>query len=109
MYKYNVKSDKSKKNDPPSLFEAAAKNDLYMMRVALDAGESLEERRSGDLMTPVHLAAFLGNMQFIRAAIEECPAVVWVFDRKKRRPIEHSQARNDFESADLLLGEMYPH
>ncbi|MDJ0922262.1 MAG: hypothetical protein QNI84_14130 [Henriciella sp.] len=90
------------------LFLAARNDDPAMMRQALLEGQSLREVRPEDGRTPTHEAAAFGSVEFLKAALEVEPDIVWVRDLRHRRPYEYAAARNDRISMRLIANTMYP-
>lgn len=101
------KDDKDRK-DPPDIFKAARDDNLYELQLALQDGQSL---RGGNLhtgLTPVHVAAMRGSVNFIRAAMEIDPETAWIQDNQLRMPFSHAAVRRDRQSMAYLHNAMYP-
>ena len=99
--------ESGKEHVPPDIFRAAENNDLEELAFALQSGQRLDHKREPDKMTPVHVAAALGHADFVWVLMEIHPQVAWMRDEMYRRPIEHSNARNDQVSAGYLKDAMF--
>lgn len=90
------------------LFEAARRDDVELMRRALNAGHSLAETRSGNGFTPLHIAALNGSNRFLAQALAHKSSDPWMRDDKGLLPLDHAELRRDRQAMRLLFDAMYP-
>lgn len=103
-----ARKDDKERREPPDIFRAAREDDLYELQLALQDGQTL---RGGNLqtgLTPVHVAAMRGSVNFIRAAMEHDPETAWIQDNQLRMPFNHAAVRRDRQSMAHLHNAMYP-
>lgn len=108
MLKARLMSGSGPKRKDSNLFIAARDNDLVHMAEGFDAGRRLDEQDDLNGMTPLHVAALNGSLEFIVAALEHETANVWIRDFDNRLAIDHSDARSERDIAKLFYDRMYP-
>lgn len=92
----------------PDIFRAAREDDVHELQAALRAGQSLRGARFETGLTPVHIAAMRGSVNFLRVAMEHDPQSSWVQDVQLRLPFAHAAVRKDRQSMAYLHNAMYP-
>lgn len=112
LNKRAVSTHEGSAKEEPDLFRAARQNDLAEMEAALNSGKCFTTLDPHTLMTPIHIAAIFGSLDFIVAAIETgTPEVHWAvchFDKAGNSPFEHALARRDFQTMAHLHNCRYP-
>lgn len=96
------------KREPPDIFRAAREDDVLEMELALQDGQSLSAAAESTELTPVHVAAMRGSVNFLRAAMAHDPNTAWMQDGQLRTPFDHAAARKDRQSMAYLHNAMYP-
>lgn len=86
------------------LYEACAVGDLPAMQRALNLNSSLLESRSSDGWTPLHLAAFFGQVKIAEALIDRGASVdSRSTNQMKNTPLHAAAAGGRTELVELLL------
>lgn len=106
MFSIMTKDDTGRKQ--PDIFNAAANDDPIEMNLALQGGQSLDDADPDGAGTPLHLAAKIGALEFIKAAVANGNFDPWILDRNGRTALDHSRARGAIEAQTLLFSVMYP-
>jgi hypothetical protein len=96
------------RKEGPDIFRAAREDDLYELRAALRDGQSLRVARLETGLTPIHVAAIRGSVNFLRVAMEHEPQAAWIQDVQLRLPFAHAAVRKDRQSMAYLHNAMYP-
>lgn len=94
--------------EKPDIFRAAREDDLYELRAALRDGQSLRMAYTATGLTPVHVAAMRGSVNFLRVAMQHDPQTAWIQDGQLRLPFAHAAVRKDRQSLAYLHNAMYP-
>ena len=92
----------------PDIFRAAREDDLRELQAALREGQSLRSAWLDTGLTPVHIAAIRGSVNFLRVAMEQDPQSAWIQDVQLRLAFAHAAVRKDRQSMALLHNAMYP-
>lgn len=94
------------RDELPDIFKAAREDNASLLRTALEAGQSLNQR-DDNWQTPLHVAALHGSRAFLKEAIGHHTANFWSFDRGGLRPLDLCWIKNDFDTHDLLQQATY--
>ncbi|RMA41582.1 ankyrin repeat domain-containing protein [Rhodophyticola porphyridii] len=90
----------------PNIFRAAENGDLDELQAALDDGQTLQDRKATQaFMTPVHVAAWHGQQDFVVRACEIDTAPANMQDGYGNFPIEYAMQRRD-ENALVALRDV---
>lgn len=108
MLRPRVMSGSGPKRVDPNLFIAARENDLGHLAAGFEAGKRLDEQDRFSGLTPLHVAALNGSLEFLVEALEHESANVWIRDFDNRLAIDHSDARSERDIAKLFYDRMYP-
>ncbi|MCD1628098.1 ankyrin repeat domain-containing protein [Seohaeicola saemankumensis] len=103
-----LQTDDGTKKEPPDIFRAAREDDLNELERALADGQSLDAAALDTHLTPVHVAAMRGSINFLEAAMMYNPQTAWMQDGQQRTPFDHAAARQDRQSMAHLHNAMYP-
>ncbi|MEM8772989.1 MAG: ankyrin repeat domain-containing protein [Pseudomonadota bacterium] len=109
MIKSNLMTDSGFADDEPDIFIAAERNDPYLMARAIQAGQSLDDRKGALAATPIHFACINGSYEFVEAAINGHEFDPWIKDGNGKRAIDHSIIRGDQDIISLLFEKMHGH
>jgi ankyrin repeat protein len=90
-------------NPPLDVFDAAAFGRIGRLAELLDEDPSLVAARSSDGFTPLHLAAFFGQVESVRLLLERDAPVDAVADNEMRVTPLHSAAAGRHEDVARLL------
>ncbi|MGR3804851.1 hypothetical protein [Marinibacterium profundimaris] len=102
-----VRFDGDMSKEDPDIFRAAENGDLDELQAALDAGQSLQDRKATQaFMTPVHVAAWNGRQDFVVKACELDPEAANMVDGYNNYPVEYSIQRGDYTASDALRNVM---
>ena len=91
----------------PNLHHAAFQDDVDFMFYCLDKGQTFQDRRGANGLTPVHIAVIYKSYRFLEEAIKTRQMNPWVRDCNLRLPIDIAQAFKDRISMKMLYDWMY--
>jgi len=100
------KKDNMDKQEP-DIFRAAKNGDLQELQDALDAGQTLQDRKTSQaFMTPVHIAAWCGKEDFVAKACDIDPVPANMLDGYGCFPFDYAFQRGDEKALDVLSSSM---
>ena len=90
-----------------NLFRAALSDDVGELEAALSQGADINEVDPETRMTPLHVAAQAGSINFIERAVQEPSLAKRAYDASGYLPFQYSADRGDEDAKRVLHTHMF--